>query len=270
MPLTRELPSNKVAEKFVITSALTDIASANYVVNEMRIEDFTDINYRNIFAALVSVAKQNKTLNLSTIISELDELHYLDVIGGSDFINNLITDFIDLGGLEDNIRLLQDKRIAREILFKMNDLEDQYYANKFDTDFEFITTSEMKIAEISRTRKIDGFKGIREVAAKIKENIEIARQNDGTLIGYDTGLNQLNKYTNGMQGGQMVVIAARPGVGKTALGLNICYNVAKKYNKPVLVFSAEMSEEEVFTRILSKASRRFFSYSNSWSWAYRC
>ena len=254
MPLTRELPSNKVAEKFVITSALTDIASANYVVNEMRIEDFTDINYRNIFAALVSVAKQNKTLNLSTIISELDELHYLDVIGGSDFINNLITDFIDLGGLEDNIRLLQDKRIAREILFKMNDLEDQYYANKFDTDFEFITTSEMKIAEISRTRKIDGFKGIREVAAKIKENIEIARQNDGTLIGYDTGLNQLNKYTNGMQGGQMVVIAARPGVGKTALGLNICYNVAKKYNKPVLVFSAEMSEEEVFTRILSKAS----------------
>ena len=254
MALARELPSNKVAEKYVISSALTDIASANFVINEMRIEDFTDIKYRHIFAALVSVAKQNKTLNLSTIISELDELNYLDVIGGSDYINNLLTDFIDIEGLEDNIRLLQDKRIAREIISKMDNLTDEYYQNKFDTDFEFTTSSEMAISEIARTRKIDGFKGIKEVADKIKENIELAKQNDGSLIGFDTGLYQLNKYTNGMQGGQMVVIAARPGVGKTALGLNISYNVAKKYKRPVLVFSAEMSEEEVFTRILSKAS----------------
>jgi replicative DNA helicase len=149
---------------------------------------------------------------------------------------------------------LQDKRIAREVIVKMDELTTNYYKSKFDTDFNFLTSAEMQISEIVRTRKIDGFKGIKEVAAKIKENIEIARQSDDALIGFDTGLNQLNKYTSGMQKGQMVVIAARPGVGKTALGLNICFNVAKKYKRPVLVFSAEMSEEEVFTRILSKAS----------------
>lgn len=254
MALTRELPSNKIAEKYVISSALTDIASANYVINEMILNDFTDIKFRNIFEALVSISRQNKTLNLSTILSELTELNYIDEIGGSDYINNLISDFIDVEGLEDNIRLLQDKRIAREILSKMDNLQEDYYKGEFDTDFEFITTAEMKVSEIARTRKIDGFKGIKEVATKIKENIEIARKNDGNLIGFDTGLNQLNKYTNGMQKGQMVVIAARPGVGKTALGLNICFNVARKYKQPVLVFSAEMSEEEVFTRVLSKAS----------------
>ena len=254
MALTRELPSNKIAEKYVISSALTDIASANYVINEMRLDDFTDIKYRRIFESLISIGSQNKTLNLSTILSELSELNYLDEIGGSDYINNLISDFIDIEGLEDNIRLLQDKRIAREVIVKMDELTTDYYKNKFDTDFNFLTASEMQISEIVRTRKIDGFKGIKEVSAKIKENIELARQNDDALIGFDTGLNQLNKYTSGMQKGQMVVIAARPGVGKTALGLNICFNVARKYKRPVLVFSAEMSEEEVFTRVLSKAS----------------
>ena len=254
MALTRELPSNKIAEKYVISSALTDIASANYIINEMRVDDFTDIKFRRIFEALVSIGLQNKTLNLSTILSELSELNYLDEIGGSDYINNLISDFIDIEGLEDNIRLLQDKRIAREVIVKMDELTTNYYKSKFDTDFNFLTSAEMQISEIVRTRKIDGFKGIKEVAAKIKENIEVARQSDDALIGFDTGLNQLNKYTSGMQKGQMVVIAARPGVGKTALGLNICFNVAKKYKRPVLVFSAEMSEEEVFTRILSKAS----------------
>ena len=254
MALKRELPANKVTEKYIISCALTDIAAANYIVNEMRLDDFTELNYRYIFEALVSVTKNNKTLNLSTIIAELDELNYLDVIGGSDYLNNLITDFIDVEGLEDNIRLLQDKRITREVLVKMSELEDFYYKNKFDTDFEFLTTAESQISEIVRTRKIDGFKSIKEVATKIKENIELARANSDNLIGYDTGLKQLNRYTSGMQKGQMVVIAARPGVGKTALGLNICFNVAKKYKQPVLVFSAEMSEEEVFTRILSKAS----------------
>lgn len=254
MALTRELPSNKIAEKYVISSALTDIASANYIINEMRVDDFTDIKFRRIFEALVSIGLQNKTLNLSTILSELSELNYLDEIGGSDYINNLISDFIDTEGLEDNIRLLQDKRIAREVIVKMDELTTNYYKSKFDSDFNFLTSAEMQISEIVRTRKIDGFKGIKEVAAKIKENIELARQSDDALIGFDTGLNQLNKYTSGMQKGQMVVIAARPGVGKTALGLNICFNVAKKYKRPVLVFSAEMSEEEVFTRVLSKAS----------------
>lgn len=254
MALTRELPSNKIAEKYVISSALTDIASANYIINEMRVDDFTDIKFRRIFEALVSIGLQNKTLNLSTILSELSELNYLDEIGGSDYINNLISDFIDIEGLEDNIRLLQDKRIAREVIVKMDELTTNYYKSKFDSDFNFLTSAEMQISEIVRTRKIDGFKGIKEVAAKIKENIEIARASDDALIGFDTGLNQLNKYTSGMQKGQMVVIAARPGVGKTALGLNICFNVAKKYKRPVLVFSAEMSEEEVFTRVLSKAS----------------
>ena len=92
MALTRELPSNKIAEKYVISSALTDIASANYIINEMRVDDFTDIKFRRIFEALVSIGLQNKTLNLSTILSELSELNYLDEIGGSDYINNLDTD----------------------------------------------------------------------------------------------------------------------------------------------------------------------------------
>ena len=174
MALTRELPSNKIAEKYVISSALTDIASANYVINEMRLDDFTDIKYRRIFESLISIGSQNKTLNLSTILSELSELNYLDEIGGSDYINNLISDFIDIEGLEDNIRLLQDKRIAREVIVKMDELTTDYYKNKFDTDFNFLTASEMQISEIVRTRKIDGFKGIKEVSAKIKENIELA------------------------------------------------------------------------------------------------
>lgn len=254
MPLNKELPSNKVAERYVISNALTDVASANYVINEMRVEDFTDVKYRKIFEALVSVARQNLALNLSTIISELDERNYLEEIGGSDFINTLISDFIDIDGLEDNIRLLQDKRIAREVIVGMDDLIDKYYQNKFNTDFEFLTTSETKISEIVRTRKIEGFKGMKEVAERIKESIEVAKANSDNLIGFDTGLGQLNKFTSGMQPGQMIVIAARPGVGKTALGLNICHNVARKYNRPVLVFSAEMSEEEVGKRILSRVS----------------
>ena len=254
MALTKELPSNKVAEKYVVSSALTEIASATYIVNEMIAEDFSDIRYRNIFKAFKSLALKNKNLNLSNILSELDELNYLETIGGSDFINNLISDFIDLEGLEDNVKLLQDKRITREIIVKMDNLTDRYYNNKFDTDLQFITSAESEIQAIARTRRVEGFKGMAEVAQKIKENIETARASEGSLIGLDTGLKELNRYTNGMQRGQMIVIAARPGVGKTALGLNICFNVANKYNRPVLVFSAEMSEEEVFTRMISKVS----------------
>lgn len=255
MAVIKELPSNKIAEKYVISASLTDMASANFVVNEMLMDDFTDIKYRDIFAAMISVHKQNKALNLGTIISELEELGYIDEIGGTDFINTLITDFIDTDSLADNVRLLQDKRITREIFMKMDELASNYNKGKFETDLSFISTAEMRISEIARTRRIDGFKGISEVSKQIKDHIEEARKSDDNLIGYDTGYNELNRLTSGMQKGQMVVIAARPGVGKTALGINICYNVAEKTKKPVLIFSAEMNEEEVFTRIISKVSR---------------
>lgn len=251
---SKSLPANKEAEKYVISNSLANPQSAAYVVNELTVEDFTEFKYQSIFQAILHLYKLNKSLGISSIIATLDELNLLGDIGGSDYINELLNEFLDFDSLEDNIRLLQDKKIARNLIKKMNELNTNYYANKYDTDLEFLNTSELQITEIIRSRRVEGFKNLKDISARIKSNIEFAKSNDDNLIGLDTGLYELNKFTSGMQKGQMIVIAARPGVGKTALGLNICYNIAEKYNRPVLVFSAEMGEEEVGIRLLSAAT----------------
>lgn len=245
------LPSNLEAEKYVISCALIDNSKANFIVNELTLDDFYSEQYKMIFESMYSLKKQNKSITFNNIIATLEESDYLKKIGGADFINSLVADLIEDKSFDDQVRLLQDKKVTRNLIKKMYDLMESYNKNNFETDREFINFSESEFLKIARSIKTTGLSNMNDVTGKILTNISIIQKNPAGLIGYDTGFSQLNKLTLGMQNGQLTVIAARPGVGKTALGLNICYNVASKSKKPVIIFSGEMGEEELGQRLLS-------------------
>lgn len=248
------LPYNLEAEKYIISIALIDSSKAKYIVNELTLDDFYDEKYKAIYEAIFTLNKLNKNITFNSIINTLEELGYLKKLGGSNFLNDLMNEFIEDKSFEDTLKLLEDKKVARNIIKKIRELDDKYSKNLYENDEQFINLAENEISDIARTKKVDNLSSTSDIAESVSKQVEIIRNSPTGLVGFDTGFEDINKFTSGMQKGQVTVIAARPGVGKSALGLNICYNVASRSSRPVLVFSVEMGDIEIGQRILSSIS----------------
>jgi replicative DNA helicase len=252
--MPRQLPANVQAERFVIAAALADTASAKFVLTSLKEEDFTINQYRYIFGALEALNEREAKLDITSVASMLVEQNYFDEVGGTEMLSKLLDDFISSEGLDENINILLDKTSVRNLILKFEELENEYYAKAFDSDVNFLGVAEGDINKITSNRRVSGFRNLKEISVKVKQNINEAKLNGSNLVGCDTGFPYLNKITLGFGKGEMIVLAARPSVGKTALGVNIAYNSARSSHKPVLFFSLEMSDVSIGTRILSAVS----------------
>lgn len=252
--MANKLPCSEQSEKFVITCALANKEAANLILVSLNHNDFTLQNCQFIYDALQNLSDKKKELDLSSIGAELEFMGHFSDVGGSEGLDEFISSYISNDGLNEAINTLLDKTVCRNLILKMNDLESGYYAKKFESDDIFISNAENEITRIASNRKVNGFRNLSEIGVDIKKNILSARAAGSSLIGYDTGFADLNKITLGFSKGELIIIAARPSVGKTALGLNIAFNVANKSNKPVIVFSLEMSEVSLGTRLLAGVS----------------
>lgn len=250
----RKLPSNIYAEDFVMAIALSDKKECDLMMTSLTEADFTKPEYKYIFRALLALRSEEKEFSLSNVITKLEDLGYIESVGGIDAIGQLQASFVSTEGFDDSIKVLQDKTSARDLILKMRDLENDYYLNKFESDSSFVTLAEKDVNAIASNRRVDGFRNLKEISINIRNNIAIAKQSGSKIVGLDTGYADLNRVTMGFGKGEMIIIAARPSVGKTALGVNIAYNIAADNNKPVLMFSLEMQGESLGTRLLSATS----------------
>ena len=251
----KKLPHNTEAEKAVLGAMIRSNAMVSEAVAKLNVEDFFEENenHRAIFGAMYRLYNRGVPVDPQTITNELINSKELEVSGGPEYLMELADSVVTFENFGDYVRIVQDHAVLRNFLKTIDDITKTYFTKDIQEISDFIAQSEKKITEVTEKRRVGDFQRADQVAKKLSEelaNLKTATSDD-TVTGTPTGFPRLNVLTHGFQPGELIILAARPGVGKTALSLNLAYNATTKANCPVAYFSLEMPANMLFKRLVS-------------------
>ena len=246
-----ELPHDLLAEKAFLGCLLTDNSSFEEITDLGVVEqDFYHPRYGTIFSGILDLYNDNKPFDLVSICSKLTDMGKLEAVGGQSSILELIEDTASSANIYHYGKIIKNKAILRSIVrtSKRITQEGLNFVGDVEEFIDEVESSFFNLASQSRTNFVITLK------ESLKENLkrlEKGKVNEGEILGITTGYNSLDKRLLGLQAGQMVIIAARPGMGKTALALNLAVNAVKHSQMPIMIYSYEMLAPELSGRILS-------------------
>ena len=251
----RELPHDLLAEKSFLSCLLID-GQAIDEISDLSIKrgDFYHPQYGKVFEAVQDLAMANEPIDYVTVCSKLQDRGSLEGLGGQSFILELIEDQASSANIYHYGKSVKEKASVREIVRAAMRIVEAGTNFSGNAD-EFLQEVEEKIFHLTTDARVGG---MQKIAFPLKANLkEIASpaKKEGEISGIPTGFDDLDRKLLGMRAGQLVILAARPGVGKTALGINMAVNAIKKTNLPVAIFSLEMLAPELSMRILSSEAR---------------
>jgi replicative DNA helicase len=246
------LPHNEEAEKAVLGALLADQNAAAVALASLLQEHFFNPKNQLVFQAAKGLSTQNTAIDATTVTAELKNMKVLDDVGGADYLLELVQSCISPDNIDHYVKIVKDEAVLREYLLKMKSIQDSYSQGGIDDVGSFIQTANESLTEIASHRTVGDFKPASEVAETVNNQITMsANHGNKSLIGVDTGYTRLNKFTHGWQKGDLIILAARPSVGKTAFAINLAYNAAVKMNQPVAFFSCEMGADQIMKRLIS-------------------
>ncbi len=249
------VPNNLYAEQAVLGSMIIDPDACALGLASLTENSFSGIDPRHIliFRAIKAVADRRDPIDVQAIINELINAHCLDEAGGNAYLFELLELVTSPDNVDHYIKIVSDQAVLRDFLAKMDEAKDLYTkTGEFKDIGEFLSKYSQEFMDIASKRSVGEFRSAEVVAKTVEKILEAqSKRSQNGITGIDTGYVYLNRFTHGWQKGNLVVIAARPSVGKTAFAINLAVNAAKKTNKPVAFFSAEMPAEQIMQRILS-------------------
>jgi len=252
--MMREIPSSREAENYVLGSVLIENRYAAELVSRL---DHTDFYYKenaNIMSAIIELDKARKEIDVSSIIDHLREKKLLEATGGTEYLFELMDAIPSVVNVEAYIEIIKEKSIQRELLNKIQDISNKILENKLSFH-DLIAYSEREIVEVLNKRKTVDLTRIDTVTDKVLNIVEANKNKPGEgLTGLDTGFTELNKITFGFQPGELIILAARPGIGKSAMALNLATNNCEATNSYVAFFSLEMGMDQILMRLFSTFS----------------
>jgi len=211
-------------------------------------------SHSKIFECIKDLAEAGKPIDITIVTSELNNRKQLTQIGGVEYISELTTIVPSASNVEEYIRIVEEKAIRRRLIETAISIETDGY-NWEDSLNELLDKSEKIVMNLSKARSGSEFRPIQEVLFKTQANLEKLSQTKGDITGLATGFYDLDKLTSGLHPSQLIIIAARPAMGKTAFALNLVTNVAINSNKTVALFNLEMGAEQLATRMLSSVGQ---------------
>lgn len=218
---------------------------------------FIDIN-RRIFAVISSLYHEGTPVDLATVSTRLKDTNQLDLVGGFQYLTDLTNASVTSANTKKYVEIVKDKAVVRKLIEVAEEIAQSGLDGQPDLDI-YLDQAEKKILDISRDRRTTAFKGTPELMSTIMDNIRRMSENHSNVTGVPTGLRDLDHHTHGLQKGDLIIVAARPAMGKTAVSLNLALNVALSQQETadagVAVFSLEMSAEQLAMRLLSAKSR---------------
>ena len=251
-----DLPFNADAEKVVLGSAMLKKDYCLDILNTLEEEDFFLGKHKMIFRAIASLSVRGIDVDVLTVAEELVNYKELENIGGAKYLGECTNTVVASSTLQFYIRIVQDNAVLRKMLTCVRDIDEEYRTEEIESINDFILQSENKFKDSIAKRHIATFKTTQEIAPIIEENLEKLQDQDtdSDVIGISTGYDNINYYTQGFKPGELIIVAARPSVGKTALCLNFAYRIATRAKKAVAIFSLEMSKEQLFNRMVAISS----------------
>ena len=249
--LEKPLPSSEESERVILGAILLDNAIIAQAVEHLKAEDFYSPLNRRVFAAMISLFEKQKQIDPILIGEELKKEGSLESIGGITTITNLTFGLPHFSNVEEYIKVVRDKSVVRNLIRTCNSITGEALAEEDDAEV-ILDHAEQAIFALAEARTRQSFSRIAPVAdrilARVKEHA--AGQSSG-ITGLSTGFTELDDMTSGFQRTDLIIVAGRPSMGKTALCLTVAQNAALKSNAVVAVFSLEMSKEQLVTRMLS-------------------
>lgn len=212
-------------------------------------DDFYKKSHRLLFQAMTDLQDNGTAIDTVTVTDYLDNHNQLDDIGGAGYITDLVASTPIASNVVYYAKIVQQKSTLRKLISTAQSIASRSYTEQDDVE-GLVEDAERQIMDVSENRNQAGFKQIKDVLNQAMAQIDQLYQNDQTITGLPTGFRDLDKITTGLHEDEMIILAARPAVGKTAFALNIAQNVGTKTDKSVAIFSLEMGAEQLVNRML--------------------
>ncbi|NPV42586.1 MAG: replicative DNA helicase [Firmicutes bacterium] len=247
--LQRVPPQNIEAEQSVLGAMLLEKEAILSASEILKGEDFYKESHKKIFEVIIDLYDKNEPVDLITVSEELRKRNALEEIGGITYITALANSVPTAANVAYHAKIVKDKSIMRKLIHVSTKLVSMGYEVGRDVE-EVLDEAERMIFEIAQRRSMEGFASIRDVVIETFDMIEQLYKNKGRMTGVPTGFLDLDEMTSGFQPSDLIIIAARPSMGKTSFALNIAQYAAIREKVPVAIFSLEMSKEQLVQRML--------------------
>ncbi|WP_434144237.1 replicative DNA helicase [Photobacterium leiognathi] len=251
-------PHSQEAEQSVLGGLMLDNEKWDMVAEKVVANDFYSRPHRIIFQATAALLEAGQPLDLITLSEHLEQSSTLDDVGGFAYLAELAKNTPSAANILAYADIVRERALIRDMIGVANEIADAGYDPQGRTSEDLLDMAESKVFAIAeqRTNDKEGPQNVDTILEKTLERIEILYQSpqDG-VTGVSTGFTDLNKKTAGLQGSDLIIVAARPSMGKTTFAMNLCENAAMEQEKPVLIFSLEMPAEQIMMRMLASLSR---------------
>ena len=247
-------PHSAEAEKSVLGAAMLSKDALFDVMEVVKPADFYDENHKEIFQAMIDLNRKNAPVDALTVAEELKKRNSLEMVGGRAYIASLSSMTPTTSNAMEYGRIVAEKASVRRLIETADDIVTKGYDGTMDAN-QMLDYAESGIFEISQARQKGQYSHIRDVLVENLAIIDRAEQMDGGLTGITTGFSKLDEMTSGMQKSDLIILAARPAMGKTAFALSLARNAAVKGKASVMISSLEMAKEQLTQRLLSMESK---------------
>lgn len=249
LPLEKIPPQNLDAEQSVLGAMIIDKEAVLKAVEVLKPEDFYRDSNGHIFQAIANLFERGEAIDLITLAEELRQTGLLDQVGGVAYVAGLANAVPTAANVEYYAQIVEEKSLLRQLISVSTRMARMGY--EADDEVEILLDkAEQMVFELTQRKSVSSFTPLKTVLMNTFERIEFLFQNKGNVTGVPSGFSALDKMTSGFQPSDLVIVAARPSMGKTAFCLNIAQFASLKKNLPVAVFSLEMSKEQLVTRML--------------------
>ena len=248
----RKLPQNLEAEMAVLGCSFLTNYALDKVCEELDSDMFISEPNRRIFDAIKSLHQSKIPLDSATVKNEIEKKGSINLIGGIEYLSEVIDSVITAANVEYYIDIVREKALRRKLIDVTNAITSSAYDEEENTN-DLIDDAERKIFSVTKARKAGEFKTIGEVMRSTQQELERLAKNQNEITGIPSGFYDLDKLTSGFHPNELIILAARPAMGKTAFGLNLAVNAAQKTDKAVAIFNMEMSAEQLALRMIAAA-----------------
>ncbi|UCC80306.1 MAG: replicative DNA helicase [Candidatus Zixiibacteriota bacterium] len=253
--IKEKLPPQAIEAEQAILGAMLQHPDALHAGIEGLKEDYFYVpKHRKIFAAIRSLFESSNAVDLITVPDELSKKDLLEEVGGRRYLLDLVDSVVTFANIEDHIRIVIEAAVKNQLIGDCSDIVNRCYDQTISAD-DILDYSERKIFAIKESSLRGDFIELREILPQTFEQIEEYSKREGHVTGIPTGFPELDTITSGFQKSDLIIIAGRPSMGKTAFALNVAEYVAVEKGVPVCVFSLEMAKEQIAQRLLCSRAR---------------
>jgi replicative DNA helicase len=252
--LEKPLPNNLDAERSVLGAILLDNNALNTAIETLRADDFFLDQHRRVFTQMIALAEVQQAIDLITLTEELHRRGDLEAAGGAPYLASLADGMPKVSNVEHYARIVKEKAMLRNLIHTTHNIQQRAFEGEDGADM-ILDNAESSIFELAEDRVKAGLISVKDIVRDNFERLEKIFKEGKSITGIPTGYVELDKLTSGLQPSELLILAARPSQGKTALALNLAENIAIRAGQPVAIFSLEMSKESLLQRLVASVAQ---------------